>query len=597
MSRLRLRLVLLALVAATAANAFALPPLAGRPAYTGLLVLSLGVLLWERKAGRIRLELPATVALMGVAVLLVVPSVLASPDRATSWSSLDELAKELLFLAVVATLTAAANDAWLVARTLTIVLAVLGGLAVVDEFVLRQTFAFNGLVQISESTGVGTATLRHQGPFFDPNFYGRILVLGVPLALALLAQAWQQRDRLAMVFWSGAGLAILGGVYLTGSRGAMIASFGAVVLWMLLAGPTYRRMLVFLPLLVVPVLMLPGVGSRLLTLDNLTGAPASFVERDPALVEREAALKVTWAIFEGNPVLGIGPGRLDTTKRPYVAAGNGLITRDVAAHNSYAQIGAESGVIGLLGWLVFLGGVVLLSVRAAWAHPTGPRGPTPDARLLLAGTAAAMAAWMVTSLFLHLALLRPMLIVAAVAGVLVRRAPAFGTAPRPPAGRPVRLRRPVAAFAVSLLVVAAIGGAAYALLRTRVWVAEVPVALEPAGGVKGQPPDAYRTSLTSRRTIVATYAAVMREIGTEAVHGRGAVSVVPARPSGDTSLVPLFTIRVSAPNRAAAEFLARRAAQSGAAYVRTTPQLADFGLTRLGAVSSTPATTLGGADG
>jgi O-antigen ligase len=587
------RVTLVIIVVAACTNLSSLPAAASIPVNPAILVLAVSVVVLEVLRGRLTLRWPLVLTLAFGAIILMVPSMLAGLDQLASWLVVKGLLKDLLFLVVVYFLASAAGAARLLACTLTLVMAGLGGLAVVNQFLLGNASTFGGLAVVSSSGGVGVSTLRNQGPFDDPNFFGRLLVLAVPLALALAVQAWNRRLKLQCALWCAAELSILGGIYMTGSRGAMLATGAAVVVWMVLAGPQFRRRLIFLPVLLIPVLLIPGIGSRLLTLDNLAPS-SSFAEEDGSVLERAAAARVTFAIFKANPVLGVGPGNANTLSEPYAAAGDGLVHREVAAHNTYLQLAAEDGLIGLLGWLTFLVGVLVVAVKTVRAYPVLPNAPPVDARLLAAAGAASMAAWMSASVFLHFAFLRPLFVVVAMVGVLASEAPQRVVQPRSEGPeRRVPWRRAVVLSVVAVLVVG-IGAAALPFVRPKAWMAEVQVSLQP-GAEKG---DAYRISLLNRRAVVATYAEVVRQAGARYVGDRGTLTVEASGQSADSSLRPSFTVRVVAPTRAEAERLARNAAAVGSKYVTETTQLRVFAVTSTGQVTAVPvrvwATSSGG---
>src|SRR3712207_8487426 len=46
-----------------------------------------------------------------------------------------------------------------------------------------------------------------------------------------------------------------------------------------------------------------------------------------------------------------------------------IVRRQVAPHNLYLQLGAEAGLLGLTGWLVFFLGVVVVAARTVLATP------------------------------------------------------------------------------------------------------------------------------------------------------------------------------------------------------------------------------------
>jgi O-antigen ligase len=126
-------------------------------------------------------------------------------------------------------------------------------------------------------------------------------------------------------------------------------------------------------------------------------ADAEVDDANFATVERVAHWQAAYGMFADAPWLGQGPGAYES------AYGRYRLPRWAEplghAHNTYLQELAEGGLVGLLGYLAFFGGLVLLALRAALA----PRGPLQAALGLgLAGVLAALAVHGLTDhLYVH----------------------------------------------------------------------------------------------------------------------------------------------------------------------------------------------------
>src|SRR5262249_17919172 len=147
----------------------------------------------------------------------------------------------------------------------------LAGLALltgVQEFVLHNATTFGGLSKLATAP-TDTATARHTGPLADANFWARLLVVVAPLALSLfvVARAWTQR-----AVWLVAFALLCGGVFLTQSRGGIVALGAGTVVWLLVAGRRQARLLVLAPLVVWLLLINPITGARLSSLSDLTSS-------------------------------------------------------------------------------------------------------------------------------------------------------------------------------------------------------------------------------------------------------------------------------------------------------------------------------------
>ncbi len=196
---------------------------------------------------------------------------------------------------------------------------------------------------------------RTNSVFFDPNIYGRFLVVAMLAVAATMLRSAQAR-----LVWAGAAaLAVLwGGLVLTlsqSSLGALVV--GLAVLAVLQWGP--RRTL--LPALVVA---LAGAAIVLATPStfgvNLHNLDSSTSGRTP-LVRGGADL------FADRPLGGYGSGAFERAYR------RSERPRDpeaaTASHTIPITVAAEQGIIGLLAYLALLAAALTRLLRGAAASP------------------------------------------------------------------------------------------------------------------------------------------------------------------------------------------------------------------------------------
>lgn len=347
------------------------------------------------------------------------PSLTPAADSETNLTAVLETAKALLWPLVVGMLLLVRGRApQAMARAIALTLAVLATLTMVQEFVLGNATSLGGLSNVPLIADVGGATARHAGPQGDANFWGRVLVLGLPFALSLTQMAGRASARLG---WLAAAAAICGGIVLTGSRGALLAAFLVGVIWALLAGGRWAKAVLFAPVVGALALFVPGVGSRLATL-SLLGTSDSLEVVDPSLEGRLAAQQVALEVLVDHPVLGVGPGNFLAVTEGYLSR-LGLDTLPLAPHNQYLEAAAEGGLLGLTAWLLVLGGGFLVALRARLLARSGGPAVAREAPLPLSNAVlAALAGWAVASVFLHLATFRTLLFVIALGAALDIRA-------------------------------------------------------------------------------------------------------------------------------------------------------------------------------
>jgi len=559
----RPRWLLLFLIAVELSNLSGLlPSVAGVSVYLCLLALTSICLVLGVVTGRVEVRLSPALFLLGLAIAGHIPAVLSAADPVSAWSSVAELVKDWWLLVVVVLLGNSLTTAWTMARVLAVTLMPFAALTLVNQFLLGNTATFGGLVSVSDALGVGTTTARHSGPVVDPNFWGRLLVLSFPLALAAAAEAWQRRARREAVLWLGGVAVLAGGIYLTQSRGAMLAAAVAGAVFLFAAGSGYRRLLVFAPLLLVALLALPGIGSRLATLTELTSEGPSVV--DYSLAERAAVQQVGAAIFADNPAFGVGPSNIPLVWEEYAGRADLTFQRRVAPHNLYLQLGAETGIVGLAAWLVFFLGVCTLAARIVWSRPAPVDVMPPPERLLAAGALASLCGWAVASIFLHLSHLGALLLVVAVVAVLDLQTVPQPLSARQPPDRRARTRRRLLALGL----VVALGATAAALQRSlseQRWVAQVSVRVFPASA--GAPtPDAYRYDLLSRDLVLPTYAAIYSKLADDLVAERGPRQGVDVSVIG-RSTDAVLVIEARGDSRDSVTTIAERVAERGGRYV------------------------------
>lgn len=507
-------------------------------------------------------------------------SLLVAPDPAAGIADISEDLKDLLFLGVVITLCVWSRGARLVAMCLAGGTAALAALGLVQQFVLGNSTDFFGLAGLPDNTDIGLAVPRHSGPYADSNFWGRQLVMAAPLALALFADRTKGRRRW---WWLAAFLAICGGVWLTGSRGTQLALGATFVLWCLLSGRRYIRVLYVVPLLAALLLAVPGVGSRLVSLGDTTASGTEQV--DPSLEGRIAAQEMALLMVRDHPALGVGAANFETVEPEYQRR-YGYNTPVLAPHNLYLQQAAEGGIAGLATWLAFFGSAIFLAARARLLLRPRARGDEPPSGWYLAGgVIASLAAWGVASAFLHMATFRIFLLVVAIGvGLDVRarqaaadrlRAPRWqpvmltdAIVPRPP--RPPRLR--LAAASAACVLAAVCGGAYLApgLLYTTHWQASAYVELAPRAGSPYS--SAYQLDVLSRQSLVDTYLALLGaprfQHEAERLVGMSAAerlrTTVTSHPQGTSSI---FSVDVDAPTARGAREVARYTRTAAGTFV------------------------------
>jgi O-antigen ligase len=228
----------------------------------------------------------------------------------------------------------------------------------------------------------GGRFLRAYGTFRQPNPYAGYLGLILPLALSLslwgvahLKSVRRQRLDLILAGLASAGLGVmLSALFASQSRGAWLGFVGAATVTVLLKGGRWRWAL---------TLLLAG-GGILVSMGALTLLPATIAQRfvdalpflnipditrveltdaNFAILERLAHWRAAEYMWRDHLWLGVGIGNYEAVYPAY-AIGRWLDPLG-HAHNYLLNLGAETGLIGVISYLVFWVWVIGFAIAGA----------------------------------------------------------------------------------------------------------------------------------------------------------------------------------------------------------------------------------------
>jgi O-antigen ligase len=219
------------------------------------------------------------------------------------------------------------------------------------------------------------------GIFGNPNDLATAFDLLLPLALAL---ALTSRG-LKRIIYLIASAIITFGVIITFSRGGFLGlvAMGGVLLWKI--GRRNRLATVLVTLLAAGVFIsvLPsGYSDRILTIFQTDKDTTNSAQ------ERTELLKRAFEVAGNNLVIGVGIGNY-----PFYSL------RQRMAHNSYLEIWAELGLLGLIAYLTMLFAPMRSLRRIARDVARKDAPADREIYLLTAGVQAAMVAYLVCSFF------------------------------------------------------------------------------------------------------------------------------------------------------------------------------------------------------
>ena len=231
-------------------------------------------------------------------------------------------------------------------------------------------FATGSLETATNSVSQTAIQGRFTGGGGDPNVQAAGFIAAMFLAGGLYSVYHSRRARIALLL---AFVLMTVGFLGTQSRGGLVALAVATISALIIAPRQRKRLLGLLSMAAVAggvlVAVNPGSLSRITDISGGTSG-------------RNDLWRVAWEVFTGHPVIGVGIGNFQVVESHYVLR-PGAIDRiqyltDVPylVHNTYLQLLAESGVIGLVAFLL----VIVLTLRAAY-WPRGSSRPRVGATM------------------------------------------------------------------------------------------------------------------------------------------------------------------------------------------------------------------------
>ena len=227
--------------------------------------------------------------------------------------------------------------------------------------------------------------LKAQGLIDDPNDFAQMLLVTLSLSFSLWSRKWLANILFVLI----PGSILLYAVYLTHSRGALVA-IGVMI------AVAFRRKLRLLGSLVVASIVAAGM-----LFSNFTGGREIGLSGG---VDRLEIWSEGWEMLKQSPLYGHGLGS-------YGDAVN------IAAHNSFILVAAELGLVGLVIWVSIF--VVSFAQLSRIVTPADGTPPDPTLRQHALCLETALAAFLATSWFLSRALYPVSFLLIGIVGGLV----------------------------------------------------------------------------------------------------------------------------------------------------------------------------------
>lgn len=341
---------------------------------------------------------PITLALIAYCLVVFASSNWAR-SVSTADSELAELLKSFLLMLVVASLAASWGALRRVLMVVACGAALICFLQMVQIAVGDPDLQFGGLAAVDEGHIFGDVSEpRPAGPYGDPNYYARVLILAFSAAAFLGVGRTRRREQ---AFWMAAAGLIALGILFTYSRGGMLTLGAVVFLLVVVRRLPVNPVTIGIGVLGLIALIPTNVGQRFLTIESLF-EPSQMV--DASTEKRQQLLVVGLRIFADHPLVGVGAGNFGS-QYPAYANTVGLTSLDFTPmgvrqypHNLYLEMATETGLLGL----VTFGGAIAIALAALFRarRTLLARGEHANAALVTA-IAFGIIGYLVASLFLH----------------------------------------------------------------------------------------------------------------------------------------------------------------------------------------------------
>jgi len=370
-----------------------------------------------------RLRTDAVLGMMLAYLAVQVASAVFARDVARSMQTIVSFATE--GIAVYFLLLNAIRTPAILRRCLWMMLAagmLLGSVSILQNRAHRYDSDFGGLAltrlvttnsapAISDDEGrdVDQETRpRALGPIGDANFYAQMMVVLLPIAVLRL---WAERKRFPRRLALASLVPIIGGVVLTFSRGAAVAAVFFCCALLALRYLKLRHAVVPLIAVIIIVALTPAYVSRLSTLMKIDSP--GMRSADSSIRERSTIYLSGIRIFLDHPLLGVGIGQAPEYLPEYSNySGHSRLHRKMGPHNMYLESLAETGVLGFAALMA----MITLVIRRMWRLRQYWKIRNPEYAHTATSLLLAIAVFLVTGLFLHLAYARYFWLLFAMAG-------------------------------------------------------------------------------------------------------------------------------------------------------------------------------------
>jgi O-antigen ligase len=224
----------------------------------------------------------------------------------------------------------------------------------VAVFAILQDLTFNGKLYWFRELRYGGIPF---GPYVNRNHFAGLMELLIPIGLAILAVRGFPKQVLPMVALCTA--LPIGALFLSASRGGIVAFGAEIVLFLGLLWfrrGEKRQLLTFVAAIVLAGGLVAWLGA-----DTVLKRFTAIHNVEFSESRRVSMMKGAWHIFKDNLWTGTGLGTTISVYPRYETLYDGKIVDHV--HNDHLEVLAETGIVGGICWLTFIGLTLGLGIR------------------------------------------------------------------------------------------------------------------------------------------------------------------------------------------------------------------------------------------
>lgn len=329
-------------------------------------------------------------------------SLLYAPDSEAVIYSLSNYVKDAMIALVIVALLKKPHQFRQVIYTLLFTGIFISSFSVHQFLTGNFLSEYGGFAEAELMNIVGeTNDFRLSGPVGDPNFFAQVMVV---LVLIGVERFMHDKNLFAKIL--AAGCAILSGitVVFTYSRGATLALALSLILFFLIYKLKPVQLIAVIALGLAVLLFAPSsYFDRVFSIRDILPSPGGRVDltSDRAIQGRASESLTAWSMFTQHPFTGIGLSNYTTLYQQYAKSlGLAPSARPRAPHNLYLEVAAETGVFGLLAFLLMIG----LAFRSIMIARKGfMDAGMQDYAHMVTGFGLGFSSYMLSALFAHAA--------------------------------------------------------------------------------------------------------------------------------------------------------------------------------------------------